>query len=361
MQQVKNRMIFLDYLRIFAFISVLIGHKFYPLLHHIAHNHKIPHLFRFLVKLTLPFFLAGNTGVVVFFLVSGYVITYVLQAELPFEFLVKRIFRIYPLFVIALLLQVFLNSIIDHSSPNYYVLIPQLLLIGDFFQAPNVLGGVEWTLRVEIIFYFIMFLMRLLNLTNKDTIALPFTLIFLTLLLNLLSPIPGVNTWNMAYLNMYGPFLFLGVFIYLYENQRIKLSTLMAFTGLVFVQLWHLNVVYQPYWSHTLLSLRAFLLFLITWKFREKLTSNAIIIFTSELTYSIYLFHNWLYDRIIQNFNGSFLVKTTCTLILLILICTFFVKFIEKPAIKLGRKVYNNLAKQISKIKFARMTHPDHI
>ncbi|MGQ3889253.1 acyltransferase family protein [Legionella sp. CNM-1927-20] len=360
MQQIKKRMIFLDYLRIFAFISVLIGHKFTPFFFHIAHCSKIHDSLKFLVNLVLPFCVGGGAGVIVFFLVSGYVITYVLQTELPLEFLVKRIFRIYPLFIIATLLQVFLNLIVDHIPPNYPVLIPQLLLIGDFFQAPNVLGGVEWTLRVEIIFYFCMFIMRSLNLISKDTIVLPLTLVFLTLLLNFISPIPGENTWNIGFLNLYGPFLFLGVFIYLYENQRINLSTLAAFTCLVFMQCWHLTRVYQPNWLHAHFASLAFLLFLIAWKFRERLTTNAIIVFTSELTYSVYLFHNWLYDRIKQWSGDGLFAKTPFTLILLFLICAFFVKFIEKPAIRLGRVIYQYLTRQSNKINLVKVTKLTH-
>ncbi|WP_131782836.1 acyltransferase family protein [Legionella gresilensis] len=361
MQQIKKRMIFLDYLRIFAFISVLIGHKFFPFLFHLTNCHKVHDSLKFLVNLVLPFCFGGGAGVVVFFLVSGYVITYVLKTELPFEFLVKRIFRIYPLFITAVLLEVFLNLLINHNSPNYRILIPQLLLIGDLYHAPNVLGGVEWTLRVEIIFYFCMCLMRSLNIINNKNIALPVILVFLTLLLNFIPPIPGEGTWNMAYLNMYGPFLFLGVFIYLYENQCINLSALGAFVCLVFMQYWYLTRVYQPNWLHTHFALLAFLLFVITWKFRERLTTNAIILFTSELTYSVYLFHNWLFDRIKQWSGDGLFAKMPYTLILLILICAFFVKFIEKPAIKLGRTIYQRLTKKTDKINLIKVTKLSHI
>lgn len=72
----------------------------------------------------------------VFFLVSGYVITHVLQTEQSLEFLVKRIFRIFPLYIFAVLFQYSFIYFNNHAAVNLKTLILQLLLVGDFFQTP---------------------------------------------------------------------------------------------------------------------------------------------------------------------------------------------------------------------------------
>lgn len=40
----NNRIVFLDYLRIFAFVSVLIGHKFFSEIANIVAMYKTPHI-----------------------------------------------------------------------------------------------------------------------------------------------------------------------------------------------------------------------------------------------------------------------------------------------------------------------------
>ncbi len=70
----NGRIVFLDYLRIFAFVSVLIGHKFYPYLLEFIADENIHATPRMIVEFLMPLFYGGGAGVVVFFLVSGYII-----------------------------------------------------------------------------------------------------------------------------------------------------------------------------------------------------------------------------------------------------------------------------------------------
>jgi peptidoglycan/LPS O-acetylase OafA/YrhL len=70
----QKRLLFLDYIRVFAFLSVLIGHKFYDTLLSIIDNSSSYSALKLLVTLLLPFFMGGGAGVVVFFIVSGYII-----------------------------------------------------------------------------------------------------------------------------------------------------------------------------------------------------------------------------------------------------------------------------------------------
>ena len=113
MNQPASRIVFLDYMRIFAFASVLIGHKFYKSLMAALSDPNIhTTLFKTLGEWLAPLCLGGAAGAVVFFLTSGYIITHVLRSEKPGEFLIKRFFRIYPLYVTAIIIE---------TAVNYYI------------------------------------------------------------------------------------------------------------------------------------------------------------------------------------------------------------------------------------------------
>ena len=145
-QQLTGRIVFLDYMRVFAFVSVLIGHKLTPQLQAFIADGSQHATLRLFAELLYPLCMGGAAGVVVFFLTSGYIITHVLQIESPLEFMLKRFFRIYPLYMVAVILEwVMWHHLNGASFPPLTTLIPQLLLIGDFFQTPHTLAGVEWT------------------------------------------------------------------------------------------------------------------------------------------------------------------------------------------------------------------------
>ena len=97
-ENTNERIVFLDYMRVFAFISVLIGHKFEPemtaMLSASADHALLNTVTTFLYNICY----GGAAGVIVFFITSGYIITHVLQTESSPDFLIKRLFRIYPLY-----------------------------------------------------------------------------------------------------------------------------------------------------------------------------------------------------------------------------------------------------------------------
>lgn len=334
----QKRLIFLDFLRIFAFSSVLIGHKFYQSLVDLANNNSIHASIRLIINAILPFFYAGGAGVIVFFLISGYIVIHVLQTTSSVDFIIKRIFRIYPLYIFAVLLQYSISAILHHNYADFKTLIPQLLLIGDFFNTPYTLNGVEWTLRIEILFYFYMFFMDYLQLTKKYKSILPFILIITVIIIGQIGTFP--TKLFSGYFNLYAPLLFLGTLFWLYENKFISNWFMFFYTAIILIQYWHLIATIAPTWRFQHFCLLAIILFSLVWRFREKFIFNRTVLFISELTYAVYLTHNWLFDYIkhsLDVINISY--SNLLALGILILFCIFMVRIIEKPGIKLGNQI----------------------
>lgn len=82
-------------MRVFAFMSVLIGHKFSAQLQAFIADVSQHSILLRVAEFIYAICDGGAVGVVVFFLSSGYIITHVLQVESSTEFLIKRFFRIY--------------------------------------------------------------------------------------------------------------------------------------------------------------------------------------------------------------------------------------------------------------------------
>jgi peptidoglycan/LPS O-acetylase OafA/YrhL len=99
----------------------------------------------------------GRIGVVVFFIISGFVVAHALagRAASLAKFAVHRLFRLYPLYWFSIILVVLFNG-----SENFLVFLfaEYPTLLANFTMLPTLLGfdplsGVYWTLETELVFY----------------------------------------------------------------------------------------------------------------------------------------------------------------------------------------------------------------
>lgn len=128
-----ERIVFLDYMRIVAFMSVLVGHEFYHYIAEIISSSDYNHSVRTITHWVAPLFQGGAAGVVIFFLTSGYIITHVLQKETTKDFIIRRLFRIFPLYIFAVFSQLlFMSTVLDAPLPDAKTIITQISLTGDF-------------------------------------------------------------------------------------------------------------------------------------------------------------------------------------------------------------------------------------
>lgn len=330
---------FLDYLRVFACLSVLIAHKFHEPIVAIL-EHPVLSLMPEPIFLFFKVYLAGTAAIIVFFLISGYVISCVLYTNSTVGFLIKRIFRLYPLYIFAVLIQ---YALIKAHDPNYEIvlsqLIIQLLLLGDFFSAPYTLSGIEWTLRIELLFYMFMLIVRYWMPKGFGApwfFPVLFGLVVGTVLL--IPTLPSISVPSLPSTNvlLYLPFPLLGCTFYLYETRRINIFEFFLFLFLVFFIFWYGSKDS----THLYKSLFIYFYFLgvgvfaLSWKFRERFPSNKIILILSPLTYAIYLFHIWLLDYF-KEISGSM----WAAMVLLLITCYAAHRLIETPMFELGKRL----------------------
>lgn len=294
----RKHVFFLDYMRVFAFVSVLVGHQFMNSLLITANDLSIHVTLRLMAQALVPLCEGGAAGVIVFFLTSGYIITKVLQREEPGDFLLKRAFRIYPLYMLAVLLEYSCGYFIEGVTPrSLQEVVSRLFLIGDFNGTPNGLQGVEWTLRIEVLFYLFMASLKAVGLF-KNRIHLPAVYAIALACLYIAPPFPDRSQWTFAYVTIYAPFLIFGSLLYLAEDIRQIRSKCIALMAVVFFAFLMLTAKLIPGWKESSYALFATVIFLTSWAFRNRISPHPLITALAELTFSVYLMHNWAWHYI---------------------------------------------------------------
>lgn len=107
----------------------------------------------------------GFLGVVLFFLISGYIVTHASLSETRRSYVVKRVFRIFPALASSLAVLWLLMHLMAALGHPLLALtgapasrwVQTLLLVDFFIPGPHVLS-VTWTLAIELMFYALVLL-----------------------------------------------------------------------------------------------------------------------------------------------------------------------------------------------------------
>jgi len=171
----------------------------------------------------------GHLGVLILFLVTGFIITDASFRETRVEFILKRVFRVWPTLVVAIALlpllafatrALHLPLILGTTSAPYF---HGILLMNYFGAGPQILS-VLWTVFIAVLFY--AFTAAGLQLDRTRPLLVTWLMIGAFHLWNILAlafPILSPAMWNVMYL----PYLLIGRCIYLGQAGRITLRQAM--------------------------------------------------------------------------------------------------------------------------------------
>ena len=176
-----GRLYALDVLRMFAAMAVWLYHVAYldPRFHAAPWQLVNPALERLASY--------GYLGVNIFFVVSGYVISASAEGRNRYDFLRARFVRLYPAFLICLMVTLFVAWVSGRD-------VPVSQLVANITMVPRIFGqealdGVYWSLMFEILFYSAVFII-LLGPKFKSRLG-PFCVVWLALsVANMLTPLP---------------------------------------------------------------------------------------------------------------------------------------------------------------------------
>lgn len=292
-------MAFVDPLRCVAFLSVFAQHVFIDEIAHLARSQDtgVARVFGAVYRFVRIDGAPGVFGVVLFFVISGYCIAKAATRETATQFAVRRAFRIYPLLVVALALEVLLIRVQSGALPAARELLGSVTLLGDFLNVPPRLAGVEWTLRLELLFYASVGL-GLMVVTRRPVlrIVLPTVWCYAAILavIALLPPFPAAM-WTRGYVNLFAPFFVIGAAFAAYERRQFARAglVLVVLSGFC-VSLWTQHAFRPDYSRFAGYYLAAVALFAGGWWLRNRMGGSRIVYLLSLLTFATYLFHAFL-------------------------------------------------------------------
>lgn len=144
----SGRVAWLDYARLASALAVVGFHYLWNGPHH----HIVPVEFGLLGRI----FAHGYLGVDVFFIISGFVILQSASGATPDRFVVGRLTRLYPAFLLCMLATFFIMRLPLEDLPAQFTMMPK-------YFGVDPADDVYWTLAVEMKFYAAVLIVLLLG------------------------------------------------------------------------------------------------------------------------------------------------------------------------------------------------------
>lgn len=290
----------------------------------------------------------GNFGVDIFFVLSGFVLPSSIEKVNGFNnikemlvFLKNRWFRIGPTYIFWLLFftVVFQYSLNHIPIPTNEIIQSFLFITGKGEYPPLAVG---WSLNFEMYFYIILAIFYYFKLNRSLLLYLALT------------PILGkVMSTDISYLHkiVFSKFMWeflLGILIYRYHHliqlKKYQTVLLTIVTAVIFIYFYSINFPQG-------INIRMFIASLIVLSF-IKLESyyafnNKYFLFLGKISYSTYLCHTPIlsfFPLIKDSLSAESIAISSQMIILsllpiIIIVSYLSYQFIEKPSIRLGKKI----------------------
>lgn len=301
-----------------------------------------------------PFaFNQGGTGVDLFFIISGFVISLTIAKTKSWkDFIVNRFSRLFPTYWIIVSFTATLR-ILNGETVTLSRYLINLTMFQSYFKVDDI-DWVYWTLLVEMCFYFFMILLFVTKaLKNIEYIGL--TILAIIILLN----IPFVeNNYPKYYREIHHFFplfahfpLFLsGIVFY---KMIVDKQTILRYVILLLcfiLEIWIFNIDIRPIFElskfeYSIALLIWFSLFVLYVNNKLGFLVNRVTLFLGSISFSLYLIHQYIGLFILLPFFGQTLkmspiIYIPLTILIVCLLSFINMKFIEKPTMNFIRNKY---------------------
>ncbi len=341
-------------------------------------NYQPPALHDYVGEITallgMTSFRSSYFGVGLFFILSGYVIPMSLKNSSPKQFFVRRVFRIYPVAICCLTIAAVTMTAAHYwqcGEISYRFISPRVYfantLLMKFFVRTTSIDDAIWTLHIEILFYFIFFLLLFWNVHQKTrSILILAFLFFFSGMAHLLArhwyTMPFIQLHRfISHNGAFIPFMLVGTCFYYFSDKIFKPVAAGAII-LLLLLVTYLNLhgeFPEDYSVRFINNLYVFLFFVFLYIINNYLPYSKFFDKLADISFSLYLLHGFttytLYFVSYQ-LTGSILFSAIASFSLAIVLSIFLHHFVEKPFISLSKNII--LAKENKKVHLLNASFP---
>lgn len=301
----------------------------------------------------------GRFGVVLFFLISGFIIPQSLNIKSSLtQFFIGRVFRLYPAYWLTCILIFIVSPYLTGGGHVY----EWSQLVANLTMVPKILhqqemSGVFWTLFIEVLFYFSCVMLFILNWLEK-----PIYIACIAILFNLSTPLAILSNkflltdFPIQFVLFHLSFLFFGSLLRLAITKKIEIAKNLSYvvlcllcftipitTGTLFSVQAAIDkqfVIHSPI-AVVVAYFSALSMFIVVISFKSKFSQ--VLIKLGHISYSLYLLH-MLCLSIVATFivTKSFydsIVFIVLSTIFSILIAQLSYRYIEMPGVVWGKQI----------------------
>ncbi len=335
-----NRITFIDGLRFIAAAMVMLQHYF---------EHRTGFMTQ-LVRTLQP----GVAGVALFFFVSGFIIPFsVSRGFNPIDFAVRRISRIYPLYLVCLVPFAFYQitglGFATRPQFDWEKWLAAILLLSEYVGERPIIGA-AWTLPLEFMWYG---LFALFVTTCRTDVAkrLELAIAAVAVLALAVTMITGIRVPAGRIFMIYAAVIGYKAFLMTDGSLRLRdfLLSVAAFVALLVPSFYfafklhsHAIVGYAQAIYPWLFSSALFLTVILIPRLRaSSLLSNPVTAYLGAISYSFYLIHGPTYDAVRSVAPLAWQVPLAVCITLILASLTY--RFVERNGIELGRRIAHRM------------------
>jgi peptidoglycan/LPS O-acetylase OafA/YrhL len=307
------------------------------------------------------YFSPGRTGVVAFFLISGYVIPFSLKGSAPLRtFAISRFFRLYPAYWLSLALATTLLPALGLLHFSNAQILANITMLQFLLRKPDVIQA-YWTLFIEMAFYaacFTWFLFGVLKNT-KFLVTVILTLLAAAILSATVRYNNPDSSLPVGYINFIAA-MHIGTLARLAtieQDQKAKLALPWVVAAALLAAPFISWLAYSktpevdPWISGITGLLVGYGLFFYC--ITKRVFASNVTIFLGAISYSLYLLHGVML-RIVRSFAYDWPWPSAAVLMPLLVLAIAIplawavYRFIERPSVKLGSLISKKIEKTAS-------------
>ena len=244
----------------------------------------------------------GAFGVAIFFLITGFVTAASLHRDNHWNFLLNRVIRIWPVYIVGTALLYLTSSLytgwagtaMPGSIKDFAI---QASLLRDWLWKPSV-DGIGWTLEVQVKMYFTLFLLSRCEILNKWKSIIVLSGLGTIYVISMQPFLPQLISFNfrlytavytICFSIVFIIFSFVGVIFYQMSQRHCSVQEGMV-TGLACMIAFYFTAKSMvPTWITSYFA--AITLFTMAYIVREMLHIGRVMKFISTISFSVYIVH----------------------------------------------------------------------